>query len=330
VVSITTAGDPQGSPLWVKQRQRAEIALARPEADPRFLPIIYRADPAKIEADPNYWTTRAARVEANPSHEDNGGFLRDSAIVEQLADGESAYKRFHLNIPAQENDRLIPLEKWHACRAPLRPFTGRKFIAGFDLSAVRDFTALALLYPDADGTFDLKIYTYVPEAHVSQLERITHQPLREWVQQGHLIATPGDTVDYDYLHQQLSAARELAQAHHVGYDRRYADDLVKRLKKDRFLCEPIDQGYNGMTGAIQAFEKLVHEKRIRHEGNFCMDWMMACTTIKVSDDGGRKPDKSGERSTKADRIDGISATLTAIATLQKYPVRTESRGLVFA
>lgn len=332
VIQITTAGDPQASPLWLRQRQRAELALANPSSDRRFLPIIHRADPEKAAADTQYWMTRAARVEANPSHEDNGGYLRDDAIAEMMADGDSAYRRFHLNLPSQEEDRFLPLEEWTACRAPLAPFMGRRAIAGFDLSADTDFTALAILYEGVDGSCDLKVHCYVPREHLARLERITHQPLRDWVAAGHLVATPGKTVEYEAVRRQLLLSREISIVHAVGYDRRFAADLVKRLEGDRFICHPIAQGPEGMTGAVQQFRRLVSARLIRHEGNPCMDWMVACTTVKVSDEGGLKPDRSGERQTKADRIDGVSATLTALAALAKFPPVESGykRGIVFA
>lgn len=348
VIEITTAGDPQSSPLWLARRQRAERALAKPGSDPRFLAILHRANPEKVAADPHYWMTREARAEANPSHEDNpGGFLRDEAIVEQMADGESAYKRFHLNIPSQEEDRLLSLEDWHACAAPLRPLAGRLCAAGFDLSEVNDFTALSIIVPAEDGTFDLKMWAWVPEKRLAQLERVTHQPLRDWVKQGYLNTCAGDTIDYSVIHDTLDMVRDVARVHVVGYDRRFAHDLVSALSlgrvlevKDgavtrrgsRYLTENIDQRANGMTNPVNALAKMVKERKLRHEPNPCIDWMISCCSVKVVDSGGKLPDKSGNRATKADRIDAVSATLTAIGALMKHPpVRSGyERGIVFA
>lgn len=348
VIEITTAGDPQSSPLWLARRQRAERALANPGSDSRFLAILHRANPDKVAADPDYWRTREARAEANPSHEDNpGGFLRDEAIVEQMADGESAYKRFHLNIPSQEEDRLLSLEDWHACAAPLRPLAGRLCAAGFDLSEVNDFTALSIIVPAEDGTFDLKVWAWVPEKRLAQLERVTHQPLRDWVKQGYLNTCTGDTIDYSVIHDTLDMVRDVARVHVVGYDRRFAHDLVSALslgrvlevqegvvtkRGSRYLTEEINQRADGMTNPVNALAKMVKERKLRHEPNPCIDWMISCCSLKVVDNGGKLPDKSGNRATKADRIDAVSATLTAIGALMKHPLVRSGyeRGIVFA
>jgi phage terminase large subunit-like protein len=83
---------------------------------------IWEADAQRIERDPDYWKSREARVTANPSHEDLGGFLKDSSIVGELEKAlaqpaeRSKYLRYHLNVPIKtQEDPVIDMAKWQLC-----------------------------------------------------------------------------------------------------------------------------------------------------------------------------------------------------------------------
>lgn len=71
-----------------------------------YYAAIWQADPKRIEGEADYWKSREARVAANPSHEDKGGFLKDDRIVDELnlaiakPERYSDYVRDHLNVPS--------------------------------------------------------------------------------------------------------------------------------------------------------------------------------------------------------------------------------------
>ena len=88
----------------------------------RFYAAIWEADGERIAKEPEYWKSREARVAANPSHEDLGGFLKDSAIVGELEKAlaepaeRSKYLRYHLNVPLKTaEDPIIDMAKWQTC-----------------------------------------------------------------------------------------------------------------------------------------------------------------------------------------------------------------------
>jgi len=83
-LGITTAGAEYESPLWWREYQHAKQVLDGSLRSDTFYGAIWEADVKRIESDPEYWKSREARIAANPSHEDLGGFLKDSAIVGEL------------------------------------------------------------------------------------------------------------------------------------------------------------------------------------------------------------------------------------------------------
>jgi phage terminase large subunit-like protein len=125
-IGISTAGAEYESLLWWREYQHAKKVLDGSIQSDSFYAAIWEADAKRIESDPEYWKSRQARVAANPSHEDLGGFLKDSAIVSELEKAinepfeRSKYLRYHLNIPIQaQEDPIIDMPEWQQCGGDL-------------------------------------------------------------------------------------------------------------------------------------------------------------------------------------------------------------------
>ncbi len=121
-IGITTAGAEYESPLWWREYQQAKKVLEGSLLTETFYPAIWEADAKRIETEPEYWKSREARIAANPSHEDLGGFLKDSALVREMEKAiaepseRSKYFRYHLNVPLKtQEDPIIDVAKWQAC-----------------------------------------------------------------------------------------------------------------------------------------------------------------------------------------------------------------------
>jgi phage terminase large subunit-like protein len=121
-LGISTAGAEYESPLWFREYEHSKHILDRSLKAPSYYAAIYEADAKKIESDSGYWISREARVAANPSHEDLGGFLKDAAIVGELEKAiaqpseRSKYLRYHLNVPMKtQEDPIIDMSKWQQC-----------------------------------------------------------------------------------------------------------------------------------------------------------------------------------------------------------------------
>src|SRR5687768_11584822 len=121
IIEITTAGGKDESPICWAEHERARRILAGAEPHGKMYAVIYGADEERHKKEPDYWQSREARVQANPSHEDNGGFLHDDKIVEQMqALGKAPYLRYHLNLWAQKQDRWLESGEWERGAIPLR------------------------------------------------------------------------------------------------------------------------------------------------------------------------------------------------------------------
>jgi phage terminase large subunit-like protein len=309
---ITTAGDRYESEIcWTAHERAQQIIDGRLKSD-TFFARVYQCDRKKLAADKEYWRTREARADANPSHEDHGGFLRDDKIASKLEElGEVAYKRLHLNIWNQREEHWMPADAWGKCGQPLRALVGRPCWIGVDLSKNTDFTALVAIYQQEDGSIDIQPTFWIPEEQVHKLERKLRIDLQRWINQGLLRTTPGPAIQFDAIKRQIATIAEAAELREVCYDPRFAWQVISELEADGYTCVEVQQTANKLDAPMQWLMKAVLEGSVRHGSHEVMDWMTQCVSVRVSKDGLIQPDKQYlARDSK--RIDGISALLTGL------------------
>lgn len=319
VVEITTAGEKNDSPICWREHEYAQQVLEGSLRSDRFYAAIYSADAERVAKDPDYWTSKEARVAANPSHEDNGGFLRDEAIVEELDKAiavpamRNAYLRYHLNIWVEAEERFIDPAAWAKCSIPQRSLIGRPCYIGLDLSSTIDLTAMVCVFPDSDGSYDVTANFWMASEQVATRERRDRVEYSTWIRHGYLNASQGWAINEEDIRQAIKAAASLYDVRMICYDPRFATSLVNKLiNEDGFLCVKIAQGFQSLTQPTKTLQSLILDGKIRHGGHPVLDWNFACATAISDKKEGvmlAKPDRM--RSGK--RIDGSAALVNAIS-----------------
>jgi phage terminase large subunit-like protein len=229
IIDITSAGDPDESPLCYRRHEYTLRVKEKVFADPRFYGRIWAADSKRIEADPEYWKSKEARVAANPSHEANGGYVRDKDLEDLCRKAENDprvradYLRYQLGYWGQQEDSVIDFAKWQQCGGgvDLRTWptyddellikdwglVGEPCWAGVDASWTTDLTALALLFPPGKSErWSVLLYYWMPAEKVSERERKDKVPYSEWVRRGFITSTPGNSVKLDAITDKIKWA----------------------------------------------------------------------------------------------------------------------------
>lgn len=326
VVQITTAGEINDSPICWREHEYAQQVLSGSLRSDRFYARIWSADPQRVAKEPEYWRSREARVQANPSHEDNGGFLKDEAIVEELDKAiavpatQSAYLRYHLNIWAVSEERFISAADWAKCSAPLRSLVDRPCYVGVDLSSTIDLTAVVFVFPADDGTFDVKPHFFMAEDRVAERERQDRVPYATWAHQGYLTLCPGFAIDRRQVAECIKAGAEMYGLQEVCYDPWHGNELALDLIEAGMTCVKIPQSYGYLSEATKKLAELCAQGKIRHGDNPILNWNADCATVKPDKKDNimlAKPDR--QRSSK--RIDGMAALVNALA---RAPIAQES------
>lgn len=319
-IDITTAGDPTDSRLWLNEYNYAKDILAGVVEDRRYYARIHEADPGKLAADPQYWRSKDARLAANPSHEDFGGYIRDEELVADLAKAvqipteQRKYLRYTLNAQSESESKMFTAADWAACGAETKPLLGRRCYVGVDLSSTTDLTALVAVFPDDDGALDILPFIWAPKERVPAIAKMLGpfgSAFRQWVTDGLIETTDGNQVDYRAVENKIAWLASEFEVVEIDYDKWNAADMIQRVMDTGVRCVEVGQGV-GLSAAIKELQKRVLARTIRHGNNPVLAWMASCSKAKPDPNENLRLVKA-VRNEEAARVDGIAALITALS-----------------
>lgn len=320
--ALETASAAQESPLSIVISTQAPtdgdllsilIDDALEESDPMIKCVLYTAseddDPFELD------TIR----QANP-HIDQfmnvEEIMRMAEKARRMPSSEASFRNLILNQRIDMNSPFIARSTWNSCagEALEDAFTYGKVYMGLDLSQRHDLTA-AVAIAQLDSVWYTKSIFFAPAVGIRDRSMRDRAPYDVWAEQGHLIATPGASVDYSYVAEWLAEFCGQYPVELIAFDRWRIDVLqaeLSRISADLPL-EPYGQGYKDMAPAMDALEAEMLNGRYIHGNNPILTWC-AANAISVSDPAGnRKLDKSK----CSGRIDGLVALVMAMGAASK-------------
>lgn len=305
---ITTAGNDLNS-IGYELHQKAVDVLEDRKIDPTFYPVIYAADENDDWTDPEVWK------KANPSLGVTVDIEKMKIACENARQNpaeENLYKQLRLCIWVKQSIRWMPMHKWDECAFPVSVDTlqGRECYGGLDLSSTTDITAFVLIFPPRDETerYEILPFFWLPEETLSLRVRRDHVPYDIWEQQGYVKTTEGNVVHYGFIETFIEELGTKYNIKEIAFDRWGAVQMVQNLEGMGFTVVPFGQGYKDMSPPSKELMKLTLEKKLAHDGNPVLRWMMDNIFIKTDPAGNIKPDK--EKSTE--KIDGAVALIMAL------------------
>lgn len=120
---------------------------------------------------------------------------------------KSSVKRLYFGIDTAAADFWIDEEKWAAVQGPVdeRAMRHRFCRLSLDLSQKNDLTALGAAWePIGDEPLAVKNWYWTTQEGLKDRAEADRAPYLEWVEDGHLVATPGSTIDYTFVAMQVS------------------------------------------------------------------------------------------------------------------------------
>jgi phage terminase large subunit-like protein len=332
-IAITTAGVQNESPLAWRLHEKARKTEAGIVSDPKFYGRIYGAGKDDDPADPATW------IKANPSLKQNGGFLDIEKIREKYVSHEAegdltSFKRYYLNLWDQKESRAIDMVKWDASAGdwhaagllprqprdkvrPLPPalmkrFEKRQCWAGVDLSMTTDLSAVSLVFPGDDSVdYDVLAFFWIPEQAVRRRELRDGMPYQRWAEQGFIELAAGDVIDYRDITARLEWASQMFDLREICFDPWNSRQISAPMLERGYACIEIRQGVATLSEPSKKLLELVTAGKLHHGGHPVLRWNASCVSAKEHHDNlmFTKP----ERSRNSSRIDGIAATVNALA-----------------
>lgn len=306
--AITTAGVPDEAPVWWDLHEYARQVRENVFQDSTFLAIHYGAEHGDDFDNPAVWR------KANPAlgtFLDAEKFAANWQRARRIPSEWNEWLRYRLNVPTQQADRWLSLQDWDACgeRIDWAALRGKECVCGVDLSSRSDITALVLLFRCEDGMVRVRPFFWLPE------ERVPSR-LRPWVQSGLIETTPGGAVDYAYIRARVGELRKEYGIQTLLFDEWNASQIGSDLMQDGLNVATRRFGPRSMTGPAKELESLIGSRRIRHDGNPVLRWMVDCVSIRSDASGNICPVKP-DRLKSEKRIDGIAALCMGLGALSR-------------
>lgn len=273
--------------------------------DPHTSIWYYRLDDIKEVGNPDMW------LKANPN-------LGKTVSYETYQlDVERAEKS-----PASRNDILakrfgIPMEGFTYYFTYDETIPGRKreywslpCSMGADLSQGDDFCAFTFLFPLQDGSFGIKVRSYITSLTLDQLAPAMRGKYNEFMQEDSLVVLDGTILDMDDVYEDLDDYISKCEydVRSFGFDPYNAKEFVERWSQENgpFGIEKVIQGAKTETVPLGEIKKLSEEKML-HFDQKLMGFTMGNAITLEDTNGNRKLLKKRYK----DKIDNVSALMDA-------------------
>jgi phage terminase large subunit-like protein len=320
---ITTAGDDPVSPCGDQHDYACKI-LDRVLTDESFFAFIAHADPKDDPFLPATWK------KANPHYgiSVNPADLRAVARKAQhMPAAAAAFKQKRLNLWVSALAPWLSLEGWRKGQpgtpidtlVRLAALEHEPCFAGVDLSSKLDLTALVLVFPPTIGraAWELVRWVWTPEATLKDRARRDRAPYDVWVKAGHLLTTPGSTIDTRVIRETLTMVRPLVDLQQIGFDPWHGHDIMRDLVEEDGFGEDqiveVPQTFAHLSSASKTFEAAVIEGRVDAGGCPLMLWCASNAVVQRDGKDNILPTKKRSRG----RIDPIMASLNAVSLAER-------------
>lgn len=299
---ITTAGfDTSG--ICYEVRTMVTKVLEKSVVDETQFGIIYGLD----EGDD--WTTVEALEKANP----NWGISVRPEIITSLMKKAIAlpsavnnFKTKHLNIWCSASSAWMDMQAWEAgeINVDRSDFEGQPCYIGLDVGAKNDVTAKVLLFP-VGKSFVVFADFYLPEAAV---EKSTNSQYRGWVEEGWITQSGGAMTDLARIEEDIRDDLSRFDVKGIAYDPWNALQLATNLGNDGVPMVEYRNTVQNFSDPMKSLEALVQDKRVNHDGNPVLRWMMGNVVAKLDAKDNIFPRKERYEN----KIDGVVALIMAL------------------
>lgn len=304
---ITTAGSDRAGVCY-EQRTYATKVLAGIAEDESSFSIIYTID------DGDEWTEESSWRKANP----NWGISVEPTYVAQIAAkamqmpaAQSNFKTKHLNVWVNADQAWMDMRAWDRAGDPElneADFAKDPAWGGLDLASKTDIAARVIIYTRDIG--DIRHYYlfaryFLPEQAVHDGRNSQY---RGWEAAGLLTVTPGDTLDFQVVIDDLLEISSRAQLNDIGYDPWQATFLAQKLTDNGATMIEYRNTVANFSAPMKEFDALIRQRRLHHNGDPVLTWMVSNVVCHTDAKENIYPRKERPEN----KIDGVVAGITAL------------------
>lgn len=340
LVMATNSGSDRKSICWEEHQHAVNVARGH---DDSMIPVVDDTTFSFVSAldagddpleDPSCWVKTNPLLGVTITHD----YLRDVVAQAKAIPGKrNAILRLHFCVWTDSETAWLERELWESIEDDAldeADFAGMPAFVGLDLGATRDITAKAMLIEDGLDSEDRRkfvafVHGYLPEDGLREKAAADKAPYEEWVQAGHLTATPGKVTRLDYVARALQEDAQNFSIQAIAYDswliKKFGEELDEMGLQLPLMEHP--QGWNrrkdsplSMPDSINGLEQLILEKRLRVKINPALRSAVMGARFLTSEAGLRRFSK--QKATQ--RIDMAVALAMATGAALAQPERCDN------
>jgi phage terminase large subunit-like protein len=317
--AITTSGSNR-SGICYEQRAYVVKILARTHVDETYFGVIYTIDEEdkKKRRKADDWTKPKTWEKANP----NWGISvqpddieRKAVKAMEMASAQNNFLTKHLDKWVNAATAWLNMHAWELCADPAldeADFEGEPVMVALDLASKVDIAAKVKVYKRdlmVKGKMHSHYYAfcrfYIPEDRAEDGGNASYSG---WVSEGHLIATPGNVIDFGMIEDDLLEDHRRAQILNAGVDPWQSTQLSQRMTDEGIPMLEYPQTVKNMSEPMKELEKLVLQGRFHHNANPAFTWMMSNVVAFLDAKDNVYPRKEFPEN----KIDGAVAAIMAL------------------
>lgn len=304
MLMITTAGDNLSGPCYQMQLDAQKMLDGVIESDQTFA-LIYTID------DGDDWTDIKTIKKANPNF---GVSVSEDFLLARLQDAknnsrkQSTFQTKHLNVWVGARNAYFNVDRWRQCADTslnLEDFVGRPCYLGLDLASKVDIAALEILFPLGDNDFVRFGRYYLPE---TAIENGVNEHYQAWAKDGWLTITEGEIIDFAKIKDDIVDLFTRFSVLVCAYDPFQATMLVTELMGQGVPVVEMRPTVQNFSDPMKTLDGLIRARRIRHNGDPVMSWMVS--NVVAREDA--KENVYPRKDRAENKIDGVIALLMAL------------------
>ena len=304
IMMITTAGS-DTSGICYEQRDYTVKVLEGVGVDETWFGIIFTLDEDDVWHDPAVWRKANPNLGVSVKLDDMAAAVRKARHMPSALNNVLT-KRLNKWVNADSN--WMPPDDWRRCgddTLQIADFAGEKCYVGLDLAEKRDFAAKVNVFQRGERFYAFT-RLYLNEQAV---EESGNAHLQGWARAGYVTVTDGNATDFDVIADDLRSDCTRFDVQEIDYDPAMSRYFATKLSEEGLPMVEIRQAPMFFTQPLIQVENLVLERKLTHDANPVMTWMISNVVVTVSKVTGLKhPTKQREEN----KIDGPVAMLLAL------------------
>lgn len=324
IANITTAGDNKISVGFERQNYIQQI-LEQKITDENTFGVIYSIDTDKGDEeqskDEREWDTERVWKKANPNYDITVGKDYYQKRVNAAKNSQANKNDFlikHLNVWVDALSGWLNMDAWDKCADPSLKITDvadYDCVLSIDLASKIDLTVVERTFFKGGECWNFQNF-YLPEGALHDPKKYNEamkSQIKRWAEAGHLTLTPGQTVDYDIIKQDVLDAFRDHNVIDMPYDPWNSTQFINSLLKEGLdpgvMTEYSQQGYAQWTEPMKEAERLILEGKLHHNGSPVMRWNMGNVVVRIDNNDNIRPMKELPQN----KIDGAIALFMGIS-----------------